>query len=174
MALRSRRAQPPVRQCPPCRCRVLPGSPACTSSCSGYCRCLNRNWQPCAEHWRRRTSWTTAVVDQDTVAAQRGSNGLTPQHQAGIKPRNRPETGQGRAHHLGPARALLEAVAQFVRRLADRQVLLHVAALPLALLQLHAQRIVLRQRVLRATSPPALNAPPRVRKLVPADSQSNS
>ena len=53
------------------------------------------------------------------------------------------------AHSLGPAGALLEAVADLGGRLADGQVLLHVAAAPAALGHLHAQRKVLRQRVRR-------------------------
>jgi len=81
---------------------------------------------------------------------------------------SRPARGAQRARPRGPARALLEAVADLLRRLArrhhtlhptqgartplaqrDRQVLLHVPALPAPLLQLHAQRKVLGQRVLR-------------------------
>ncbi len=58
------------------------------------------------------------------------------------------------AAHLGPTRTLLEAIPDFLRGFTDGQVLLHVAALPLALSQLHAQGIILRQRVLRR--PPAL------------------
>mmetsp|Transcript_6086 Transcript_6086/g.17422 ORF Transcript_6086/g.17422 Transcript_6086/m.17422 type:complete len:861 (+) Transcript_6086:1179-3761(+) len=47
---------------------------------------------------------------------------------------------------LGPAGALLEAVAHAVRRLPNRQVLVQVPAVPPVALHLHAQREVLRQR----------------------------
>lgn len=50
---------------------------------------------------------------------------------------------------LGPPRALLEAVADLVGGLADRQVLLHVAAVPASLLELHSQGKVLGEGVLR-------------------------
>ena len=49
---------------------------------------------------------------------------------------------------LGPARALLEAVSHLVGGLADREVLLHVAAVPALLLELHAQGEVLGEGVL--------------------------
>ena len=54
------------------------------------------------------------------------------------------------AHHstalrtdLGPAGALLVHVPDFVRSLTNGQILLHVAAVPAKLLQLHAQGVVL-------------------------------
>ena len=57
----------------------------------------------------------------------------------------RTEKGRGR-EHLAPSGALLEAVTDLLGRLAHSQVLAHVAALPVTLLQLHAQREVLSQR----------------------------
>ena len=50
---------------------------------------------------------------------------------------------------LAPARPLLVAVAHRVGRLPDRQVLLHVAAVPPTSLELHAEREVLGQRPCR-------------------------
>ena len=47
--------------------------------------------------------------------------------------------------HLAPAGALLVAVADLIRGLTNGQVFLNVAAVPAKLLQLHAQRVVLRQ-----------------------------
>ena len=49
---------------------------------------------------------------------------------------------------LGPARPLLEAVADLIGGLADGQVLLDVAAVPAALLELHAEGKVLGEGVL--------------------------
>ena len=46
---------------------------------------------------------------------------------------------------LAPARLLLEAIADLLRCLADGQVLAHVAALPVALLELHTQGEILSQ-----------------------------
>ncbi len=48
--------------------------------------------------------------------------------------------------HLAPPGLLLEAVTDADGRLADGQELAHVAALPVALFELHAQRKVLCQR----------------------------
>ena len=57
----------------------------------------------------------------------------------------------GRQHDLkvalAPARPLLETVAQLFGGFAHRQVLIHVAALPLPLLHLHAQREIFGKRV---------------------------
>ena len=50
--------------------------------------------------------------------------------------------------HLCPARTLLEAIPDFLRGFTNGQVLLHVAALPLALCELHAQGVILCQGVL--------------------------
>lgn len=48
--------------------------------------------------------------------------------------------------HLAPTGALLVDVADLIRGFTDGKVLLHVAAVPAILLQLHAQRVVLCQR----------------------------
>ena len=50
--------------------------------------------------------------------------------------------------YLGPPRPLLEAVSDLVRSLANSQIGLDIAAVPFLLLQLHAQRKVLRHCVL--------------------------
>ena len=55
------------------------------------------------------------------------------------KTRKRPSV----VSHLAPTRLLLEAIPDLLGCLADCQVLSHVAALPAALLQLHAQREIL-------------------------------
>ncbi len=53
---------------------------------------------------------------------------------------------------LGPPGALLVAVADAIGRLADRQVLVQVPAVPAVALHLHAQRKVLRQGPCRRPS----------------------
>ena len=52
---------------------------------------------------------------------------------------------------LAPARPLLVAVAHRVGRLADRQVLLHVATVPARLFELHAEREVFGEGPRRGT-----------------------
>ena len=50
--------------------------------------------------------------------------------------------------HLAPTRPLLEAISNLLWSLANCQVLLHVTAVPLLLLEHHAKHVVLSQSVL--------------------------
>ena len=59
---------------------------------------------------------------------------------------------RARATDLAPPRTLLEAVADLLWGFTNGQVLLHIAAVPLAFGQLHAQSIILCQGVLRRPS----------------------
>jgi len=63
------------------------------------------------------------------------------------KARGMTASAQKKKGHLGPTRPLLEAITDLLRGLSHRQVVLHIAAVPLVGLHDHAQREILRQSV---------------------------
>lgn len=57
-------------------------------------------------------------------------------------------TRTGRTH-LAPTRALLEAITRLMRRFTNGQILIDIAAVPVQAGELHAERIILCERILR-------------------------